>query len=143
MARLPQTFGILDAIPGARAALRWCGWAGIGVLVLPAVMLAVLAATGERDAGGLVLKWALVFVGLWALAAAGYAMILVLSSLRRMTELAQVLCERSNGPVFVKDAMHRYRFANAEAAALVGRQPADILGQRDNELDPGPVALAF
>ena len=143
MARLPQTFAILDAIPGARAALRWCGWAGIGVLVVPAVMLAVLAATCDRDSSGSVLIWALAFAGLLALAAAGYAMILVLSSLRRMTELAQVLCERSNGPVFVKDATHRYRFANDEAAALVGRQPADILGQRDNELDPGPVALAF
>ena len=38
----PQKFGIVRAIPGARAALRWCGWAGIGVLVVPAVILAVL-----------------------------------------------------------------------------------------------------
>jgi diguanylate cyclase (GGDEF)-like protein/PAS domain S-box-containing protein len=143
VAKLPQTFSILDAIPGARPALRWCGWAGVGALVLPAVMLAVLAATSDRDLKGSILTWALVSAGLLALAAAGYAMILVLSSLRRMAELAQVLSERSNGPVFVKDATHRYRFANGEAAALVGRQPADILGRRDNELDPGPVALAF
>lgn len=143
MNRDPQNFGIVGAIPGARAALRWCGWTGIGLLVIPAVMLAVLAATSGVDFGGSVVVWALVLAGILALSAAGYAMMLVLSSLRRMTELAQVLCERSNGPVFVKDANHRYRFANGEAAALVGRQPADIVGRRDNELDPGPVALAF
>ena len=138
-----QNSGIVGAIPGARTALRWCGWAGIGLLVVPAVMLAVLAATSDQDFRGSVLIWALVFAGVLALSAAGYAMLLVLSSLRRMTELAQVLCERSNGPVFVKDAAHRYRFANGEAAALVGRQPAEIIGRRDNELDPGSTALAF
>jgi diguanylate cyclase (GGDEF)-like protein/PAS domain S-box-containing protein len=143
VAKLQQNFGIVQAIPGARAALRWRGWVGVGLLVIPAVMLAVLAAPSSQDFRGSVVAWVLVFAGLLALAAAGYAMMLVLSSLRRMTELAQVLCERSNGPVFVKDAGHRYRFANDEAAALVGRRPADIFGFRDNELDPGPVALAF
>jgi diguanylate cyclase (GGDEF)-like protein/PAS domain S-box-containing protein len=141
--RDPKISGIVEAIPGARAALRWCGWAGIGVLVVPAVMLAVLAAISDQDFRGSILVWTLVFAGVLALLAAGYAMTLVLSSLRRMTELAQVLCERSSGPVFVKDAAHRYRFANDEAAALVGRQPAEIMGRRDSELDPGPAALAF
>lgn len=143
MTRDPQNFGIVGAIPGARAALRWCGWAGIGVLVVPAVILAVLAAISAQDFRGSILVWSLVSVGVLALVAVGYAILLVLCSLRRMTELAQVLCERSNGPVFVKDAAHRYRFANDEAAALVGRQPAEILGWRDSELSPGPVALAF
>lgn len=94
----PQNFGIVGAIPGARAALRWCGWAGIGLLVVPAVMLAVLAAISDQNFRGSILVWALVFAGVLALLGAGYAMTLVLSSLRRMTELAQVLCERSNGP---------------------------------------------
>ena len=143
MTRPPQNLGIVGAIPGARAALRWCGWAGIGLLVVPAVMLTVLAAISGQHFRGSILVWALVLAGVLALAGTGYAMTMVLSSLRRMTELAQVLCERSSGPVFVKDATHRYRFANDEAAALVGRQPADILGQRDTELDPGPTALAF
>jgi len=141
--RDPQNLGIVGAIPGARVALHWCGWAGIGVLVVPAVMLAVLAAISGQDFRGSILVWTLVFAGVLALLAAGYAMALVLASLRRMTELAQVLCEHSNGPVFVKDATHRYRFANDEAAALVGRQSAEILGRRDSELDPGPAALAF
>jgi diguanylate cyclase (GGDEF)-like protein/PAS domain S-box-containing protein len=141
--RDPENFGIVGAIPGARAAWSWWGWAGIAVLVVPAVMLAVLAAISDQHFRGSILVWTLMCAGVLALVAAGYAMTLVLSSLRRMIELAQVLCERSNGPVFVKDTAHRYRFANGEAAALVGRQPAEILGRRDSELEPGPVALAF
>lgn len=143
MARHLQTFGILDAIPGARPALRWCGWAAIGALVLPAALLVVLAASGDRDAGGSILIWTLMFAGLLVLAAAGCAILLLLASLRRMSELAQILCEYGNGPVFVKDTMHRYRFVNGAAAMLVEREPGDILGRRDSQLHPGAVALAF
>jgi diguanylate cyclase (GGDEF)-like protein/PAS domain S-box-containing protein len=139
----PKNFGIVGAIPGARAALRWFGWAGIGMLVVPAVMLAVLAAISAQNFSGSLLVWSLVSVGVLALVAVGYAMTLVLSSLRRMTELAQVLCERSNGPVFVKDATHRYRFANYHPPALAGRRPSEMGGRRDSELEPGPAALAF
>ncbi|TAN02546.1 MAG: PAS domain S-box protein [Rhodanobacteraceae bacterium] len=143
MAKAPRQFGILDAIPGARASLRWAGWAGIALLVVPAVILAIVAATRSDDFSGATFTWGLSLAGWIALALTGYVMIRVLSSLRRMTELASVLCERSNAPVFVKDTAHRYRFANEETAALVGRGPADILGRRDSELDPGSVALAF
>jgi diguanylate cyclase (GGDEF)-like protein/PAS domain S-box-containing protein len=143
MAKRPQNLGILEAIPGARAALRWCGWVGIASLVIPAAMLAVLAATNNADVGGTATVWVLTLAGLLALMAAGCVMVLILASLRRMTELAQILCDRSNGPVFVKDTGHRYRFANDEAAALVGRLPPDIVGRSDSELEPGSVALAF
>ncbi len=143
VAKQPQNISILEAIPGARAALRWCGWLGIGLLVIAAVLLVVLAATNNQDIGGITIVWVLTIAGLLALLAAGVLMVLMLACLRRMTELAQLLCDRSNGPVFVKDAGHRYRFANDEAAALVGRRPVDILGRRDSDLEPGPVALAF
>ncbi|MGH8183754.1 MAG: PAS domain S-box protein [Rhodanobacteraceae bacterium] len=143
MAKAPRQFGIVEAIPGARALLRWSGWAAVALLVVPAVILAVVAATRGGDFGGATLTWVLSLAGWVALTLAGYVMTRVLSSLRRMAELATVLCERSNAPVFVKDTAHRYRFANEETAALVGRSPADILGHRDSELDPGSVALAF
>jgi diguanylate cyclase (GGDEF)-like protein/PAS domain S-box-containing protein len=143
VAKQPQNISILEAIPGARAAMRWCGWLGIGLLVIAGVVLAVLAATNNEDVGGVATVWVLTIAGLLSLLAAGGLMILILASLRRMTELAQLLCDRGNGPVFVKDTQHRYRFANDEAAALVGRRPADILGRRDSDIEPGPVALAF
>ena len=143
VANRPRQSGVVEAVPGASASLRWYGWAGIALLAVPAVMLAALAATNDAEVGGAAVTWALSLVGSVALVAIGWLMVLMLSSLRRMAELAQVLCERSNGPVFVKDTAHRYRFANDETAALVGRHPADILGRRDSEIDPGPVALAF
>lgn len=143
MVKRPRQFGVVEAIPGANASLRWYGWTGIALLVVPAVLLAALAATNDEEVGGAAVTWVLSLAGLVTLVAAGCMMVLMLSSLRRVAELAQVLCERSNGPVFVKDITHRYRFANDEAAALVGRHPADILGRRDREIDPGPVALAF
>jgi PAS domain-containing protein len=136
-------FRIIEAIPGGRWVLRWGGWIGVALLVVPAVALAVLAATDADTAGGAIVNWALALLGLVALVAAGYATVLALSSLRRTAELAQVLCDRSNGPVMVKDVQHRYRFVNEAGAALVGRQPVDILGYRDSELAPGPRALAY
>ncbi len=139
----PRTFSIVEAIPGASTVMRWYGWVGLGLLVVPALMLAVLAATGGDNLGSAVAVWTLALVGVLALAVAGHVMILMLVSLRRLAELAQVLGERSNGPVFMKDTAHRYRFANDEAAALVGRNVADMLGSSDGELNPGPVALAF
>ncbi|HEX5961839.1 MAG TPA: PAS domain-containing protein [Rhodanobacteraceae bacterium] len=143
MAKRPRQFGIVEAIPGARASLRWAGWAGVALLVVPAASLAVLAASGAGDSGSVAFAWGLSLAGLLALAAAGYGMVRILSSLRRIAELTQVLSERGGGPVFVKDTLHRYRFANDETAALVGRHPVDILGRRDSELDPGSVSLAF
>ncbi|TAN05051.1 MAG: PAS domain S-box protein [Rhodanobacteraceae bacterium] len=143
MARRGQYFSIIEAIPRARIALRWCGWLGIALLVVPAVVLAVLVATDVSAPGGDALHWALGLVGLVALVAAGGAAVLVLSTLRRMTELTQLLCERGNGPVLVKDTRHRYRFVNEAAAALIGRTPADIRGRSDGELDPGGRALVY
>ncbi len=143
VAKQGNNSSVLAAIPGARAALRWRGWLGIGLLVVAAVSLAVLAATDNDEVGGIATVWVLSLAGLLSLVAAGYLMVLVLANLRKMTELAQILCDRSNGPVFVKDTGHRYRFANDEAAALVGRLPAGILGRSDSELDPGAAALAF
>jgi diguanylate cyclase (GGDEF)-like protein/PAS domain S-box-containing protein len=143
VAKRKQHFSILDAIPRARTALRWYGWFGVALLVVPAVALAVLAAIDGGRVDDTALNWALALAGLLALAAAGGATVQVLSSLRRMTELTQVLCERCNGPVLVKDTRHRYRFVNEAAAALVGRLPADILGRSDSELDPGERAQAY
>lgn len=139
----PQNFSIVEAIPGTGTMLRWYGWAGIALLVVPAALLAVLASLQGDAYDASAVTWVLVSIGVLALAAAGGVMFLVLANLRRMAELAQILCERSNGPVFIKDATHRYRYANDEAAALVGRAPADILGRRDSEVAPGATALAF
>ena len=143
MAAKGGQFGILAAIPGARASLRWYGWVGIGLLVLPAVLLAALAQTGGdlSAAGNLGLPLAL--IGLLALTGTGLLVLLILSGLRRLAELTQLLCERSHDPVFVKDATHRYRFLNDAAAALCGRRAADVIGLRDSDLQPGAGALAF
>jgi diguanylate cyclase (GGDEF)-like protein/PAS domain S-box-containing protein len=138
-----EQFGILAAIPGARASLRWYGWIGIGLLVVPAVLLAALAQSGgdRTAAAGLGLPMAL--VGLLALTGTGLLLVLILSGLRRLAELTQLLCERNHDPVFVKDAAHRYRFVNEAAAALCGRRAVDVVGLRDSDVQPGAEALAF
>jgi diguanylate cyclase (GGDEF)-like protein/PAS domain S-box-containing protein len=135
--------GILAAIPGARASLRWYGWVGIALLVIPAVLLAVLAATGGDLAPADHLALPLAVVGLVALTGTGVLLVLILSGLRRLAELTQLLCERSHDPVFIKDAENRYRFLNEAAAALLGRRVADVVGRRDSELQPGPEASAY
>lgn len=133
---------ILAAIPGARAS-RWYGWFAIALLLIPAVVLAVLAETGGDlgPAGHLGLP--LAAIGLLALAGTGVLLVRILSGLRGLAELTQLLCERSHDPVFVKDAGHRYRFLNEAAAALLGRRAADVVGRSDSELQPGPEALAY
>jgi hypothetical protein len=70
-----EQFGILAAIPGARASLRWYGWIGIGLLVIPAVLLAALAQSGgdRTAAAGLGLPMAL--VGLLALTGTGLLLV--------------------------------------------------------------------
>lgn len=136
-------FGVLEAIPGSRAALRWHGWLGIALLVIPAALLAVLAVSGDEIAQSAGLRAVLPLIGMLALAGAGLLLALTLAGLRRFAELTQLLCEHSDSPIFVKDSGHRYRFVNEAAAALLGRRPADLLGQRDSELQPGPEALAF
>lgn len=143
MAKEQGQFGILEAIPGARASLRWLGWCGLALLVIPAVGLAVLAESSDRiaQAGGAGLL--LSGIGLLALAAVGWVVVLMLRCLRRLAELAQLLSEHSDGPVFVKDAAHRYRFVNEAAAALIGRRPQDVIGHRDSDLHPGAESLAF
>lgn len=135
--------GILAALPGARASLRWYGWLGLALLVIPAVLLAALAQTGEELAtkGGLALPLAV--VGVLALAGTALLLARILSGQRRLAELAQLLCERSHDPVFIKDAQHRYRFLNEPAAALLGRRATDSFGRSDSELQPGPEALAY
>ncbi|HEX7370098.1 MAG TPA: PAS domain S-box protein [Rhodanobacteraceae bacterium] len=129
-------------IPGLAALLRWRGWLGMGLLVLPALVLAMLAIESQ-DRLGSAFSWGAALVGWVALAAAGGVMWWLLSGLRRMTELAQVLCEHGNGPVLIKDTAHRYRFVNELAAALVGRHPREVMGLRDRDLDAGPAALAY
>ncbi|MGH8233542.1 MAG: PAS domain S-box protein [Rhodanobacteraceae bacterium] len=135
--------GILAAIPGARASLRWHGWLGIALLVIPAVFLAVLAETGGNLALADNVGFLLAALGVLALTGTGVLLILILAGLRRVTELAQLLCERSHDPVFVKDAGHRYRFLNEAAAALLERRAADVVGRSDSELQPGAEALAY
>lgn len=134
--------GVLDAVPGARASLRWHGWLGIGLLVVPAVALAVLVTQGNNAWTGGWVGVLLVVVGLLALAGAGLVLFQILSRMRRLGELAQVLGE-GHDPVFVKDRQHRYRFVNEAAAALIGRRPADVVGQRDDGLRSGDEALAY
>lgn len=144
--RLPTSlrhFDIVEAIPGARASLRWCGWRGIALLLVPAVVIVALVVVGVAQAVGVAFACLLGLFGIAALAAVGFVMMRALASLCCVTELAHVLCERDDGPVFVKDSGHRYRFANDAAAELVGRKPLDILGRRDTELDLGATALAF
>jgi diguanylate cyclase (GGDEF)-like protein/PAS domain S-box-containing protein len=135
--------GILDAVPGARSALRWYGWLGIGVLIVPALELAVLATQGAehwpRGGAGIVLP----LVGLATLLGGGMALFLTLSRLRRVAEFAQLLCEPSTYPVFVKDRECRYRFVNPPAASVIGGPPRDIIGHRDSDLRPGEEAMAF
>jgi diguanylate cyclase (GGDEF)-like protein/PAS domain S-box-containing protein len=134
-------FGVLEAIPGGRASLRWFGWLGIGLLVVPAGVLSVLATTGSDAMGNAALL--LRIAGLCALAGSGALLVWTLGSLRRLAELAQVLCEQGENPVFIKDADQRYRFVNEPAAALIGRRPMDVLGRRDSDLQPGSDALAW
>ena len=135
--------GILAAIPGVRASLRWYGWLGVALLVIPAVLLAVLAETGGDVAPAGHLGLPLAALGLLALAGTGLLLLRILSGLRRVVELLQLLCERSHDPVFVKDAGHRYRFLNEAAAALFARRALDVVGRSDSELQPGPEALAY
>ena len=143
MAKDRGQFGVLEAIPGAHASLRWFGWLGIALLVIPAAVLAAFAqAGGEIAQAGSLGTW-LRLTGLFALAGSGVLLVLTLSRLRRLAELAQLLCEHSEGPVFVKDTRQRYLFVNEAAAALIGRRPADVLGRRDSELEPGPESLAW
>lgn len=135
--------GILAAIPGARASLRWYRWLGIALLVIPAVGVALLVETGGNLSPAAALSTPLAAIGLLALAGTALLLVLIVSALRRLAELAQLLCERSHDPIFVKDAGHRYRFLNEAAAALLGRRPAEVVGQRDSDLQPGSEALAY
>jgi diguanylate cyclase (GGDEF)-like protein/PAS domain S-box-containing protein len=143
VAKANRQFDILAAVPGARSSLRWSGWCGLGLLVVPAVVMAVLVATDDTLArnGSFILLLSL--TGLLALALSGWVLVSMLGSLRRLAELAQLLCEHSDGPVFVKDAAHRYIFVNEAAAMLLGRRPQDVVGHRDSELHPGAESLAF
>lgn len=143
MATRARTQGILDAVPGARASLRWFGWLGIALLVVPAVALAVLAITEEDAWNGRWIGITLPLLGMLALSASGWVLFVTLSRLRRIGELAQLLCEPGPDPVFVKDAAHHYRYVNEAAAALIGRQSVRVIGRPDRELRPGQESLAF
>ena len=136
-------FDILVALPGARASLRWYGWLGLALLVVPAVLMAALAQAGGGFAPTESLALPLAVTGLLALTGTALLLARILSGLRRLAELAQLLCERSHDPVFIKDAQHRYRFLNEAAAALLGRRASDAFGKRDSELQPGAEALAY
>ncbi len=142
VARHPRQSGIIGAIPGAHALLRWRGWLGVALLVVPTVILAVFAAASPEGSERAAFAWPLAFVGLLALALAGAVMVRVLSNLRRMAEMARIVAEHNSSPIFVKDTDCHYRYANDGAAALLGRRPAEILGRRDSELDPGAAASA-
>lgn len=136
-------FGVLEAVPGSRAALRSHGWLGIALLVIPAGVLGAFAVSGNELAATGVLRVLLPLAGVLALAGAGLLLALTQASLRRFAELTQLLCEHSDSPVFVKDADHRYLFLNEASAALLGRRPLDLAGKRDSDVQPGAEALAF
>ncbi|MGH8216130.1 MAG: PAS domain S-box protein, partial [Rhodanobacteraceae bacterium] len=136
-------FDILAAFPGARASMRWYGWLGLALLVIPAVLLAALAQTGGVFAQTESLALPLAVIGLLALTGTALLLARILSGLRRLAELAQLLCERSHDPVFIKDAQHRYRFLNEAGAAFLGRRASDAFGRRDSDLRPGAEALAY
>lgn len=127
----------------AQVALGWRGWAALVLLVIPASAVAILAIAAAGRHGSPAWTYALAALALMTLAGAGVALRRVVSSLRRMTELAQALGEHGGRPVFVKDVQHRYQFVNGALAALLGRIPEEIVGRRDRELAPGPAALAY
>jgi diguanylate cyclase (GGDEF)-like protein/PAS domain S-box-containing protein len=143
VARNRGQFDVVAAVPGARNSLRWYGWLGLALLVIPAVLMAALAQAGNAFAPNESLALPLAVTGLLALTGTALLLARILSGLRRLAELAQLLCERSHDPVFIKDAQHRYRFLNEAAAALLGRRAADANGKRDSELQPGAEALAY
>lgn len=143
MARHSQNMGIAAAIPGARASLRWHGWSGIVALMLAASMLALGVAFSGPHGLQWLPDWVPLLVGLAALATAGYVVLELTTNLRRMAELAQVLCDHNAGPVFVKDAGYRHLLANDAADALFGYEHARVIGRRVGEVTPGPMAMAY
>ncbi len=138
--RINQVFG---AVPGARASLHWCGWVGIAALIVPAVIVVMLGAqnAGLRDLGAL--DAVLPGVGLVTLIAVGAVLYLVMSSLRGLGEMTELLSENCQHLIFVKDRAHRYRFVNGRTAAMLGVTRTDAVGQRDTDLRPGTEALAY
>ncbi|MGH8125343.1 MAG: PAS domain-containing protein [Rhodanobacteraceae bacterium] len=143
MAKHRGQLGVLEALPGVHASLRWFGWFGIALLVVPAVVLAVLVEAGSQIVHADKLGLLLPLAGLCALAGSGVLLVWVLGNLHQLAELVQLLCEHGDGPVFVKDSAQRYRFVNDAAAALIGRRPEDVLGRRDSELESDAQALAW
>lgn len=138
--RLNQVFG---AIPGAHAALHWCGWVGLAALIVPAVIVVMLAAQNAGTPAMDALDVTLPAVALVTLVAVGVVLYFVMSSLRGLGEMTGLLSENCQYLIFVKDRAHRYRFVNERAAAMLGVAQADVLGRRDSELRPGTEALAY
>lgn len=138
-----RQIGILNAVRGARASMHWYGWLCIGLLVVPALSLAVFMTLDGEVRETEWVESVLPAAGLLALVASGVFAFRVLSSLRRLGELAQLLCEQGSDPVFVKDRRHRYRFVNEPAATLIGERPFGVIGRHDGELHPGDESSAF
>ncbi|HEX7323844.1 MAG TPA: PAS domain-containing protein [Rhodanobacteraceae bacterium] len=143
MAKLLPHSSLIDAIPLARAALRWRPWVAVALLLLPAAVLGTAIVGAAQFVGAAAVLRAVALAALLAVLAAGYVAAITAIGFHRLAELVQLLGEHGGGPVFVKDAGRRYRYANAAAAALIGRGVADVLGQRDAELGPAAAAAVF
>lgn len=134
---------IADGLPRVRLPVRWIGWLGIGLLVLPALALGMLVLLQQQDdvAAGW-MTW-LGLAGMLALAASGVAAALVLVRLRGVGEIGSLLCGNGADPVFVKDRASRYRYTNGAASGLLGLGPADLIGRTDSELIDDQEAAAY
>ena len=64
-------------------------------------------------------------------------------ALRESRERLQAVLDNAGAAIYVKDLDGRYVLANADAAALAGRTPEEMIGKTDYELYPDDVAARF
>ncbi|MFC5576499.1 GGDEF domain-containing protein [Lysobacter niabensis] len=57
--------------------------------------------------------------------------------------LLESVLENVDACIYTKDRQRRYTYANAKMAAVVGREPADLIGRTDEELVPADIAAGW
>jgi diguanylate cyclase (GGDEF)-like protein/PAS domain S-box-containing protein len=65
------------------------------------------------------------------------------SELLEKNALLESVLENVDACIYTKDRQRRYTYANAKMAAVVGREPADLLGRTDEELVPADIAAGW
>ncbi len=130
--------GRAAAIAALPVALFWLLDATIGYFAFPAT-------TPSGDASAAVLVTRLIASLLFL--ASGAAVALAITRRRLAEEARQqgrrnydALAEASGDIVFVHDRAGRYLYANRACAALIGREPGDIIGKTPRELFPKEAA---